>query len=444
MGDTKYRETGRAATTGVIDGRYSLSVGKPDREPRPGWNWTPLSDVARLESGHTPSRRRPEYWNGEIPWIGIRDATGGHGTVLDQTRECVTAEGIANSSARILPRHTVCLSRTASVGYVVAMGCEMATSQDFVNWVCGPELDWRFLLYALLAEHDTFGRFAHGTTHQTIYFPEAKAFHVCMPSIQQQRVIGEILGRLDDRIALCRSQAATLESVAAAIFKSRFVDFDGVTELEESALGLIPVGWSVGTLDDLCGPHNTKPAVAPAAVITLDQMPKASTILNDWKPFGGEKSLRSFEKGDVLFGKLRPYFHKVGVAPVSGACSTEILVLRPQDGAYWGLVLGHASSSAFIEHCVLHSTGTRMPRAEWKDVKAYPIAIPPAEIAAEFTVQVRSIYERTNALVVQLRALTELRDALLPKLVSGELEVPDSLLEIYGGEQPEEAWPVDS
>ena len=102
--------------------------------------------------------------------------------------------GIANSSARILPENTVCLSRTASVGYVVVMGRPMATSQDFVNWVCSRELDHRFLKYVLLSEQSAFLRFASGTTHQTIYFPEVKAFHVCLPPPPEQRAIAHILG----------------------------------------------------------------------------------------------------------------------------------------------------------------------------------------------------------------------------------------------------------
>jgi type I restriction enzyme S subunit len=95
-----------------------------------------LTVLARLESGHTPSRKHPEYWGGNIPWIGIQDARANDGQVIEDTEEKTNELGIENSSARVLPEKTVCLSRTASVGYVVIMGRPMATSQDFVNWVC--------------------------------------------------------------------------------------------------------------------------------------------------------------------------------------------------------------------------------------------------------------------------------------------------------------------
>lgn len=116
------RTGGRPAIDGVIQGRCSLSVGNPASPVPSGWQWIALSDVARLESGHTPSRRKPEYWNGEVPWIGIRDATANHGRTLTDTQQHTSGLGIAKSSARILPTNTVCLSRTASVGYVVVMG----------------------------------------------------------------------------------------------------------------------------------------------------------------------------------------------------------------------------------------------------------------------------------------------------------------------------------
>lgn len=102
---------GRGATLRPIAGDFSLSVLDPGLQPRDGWVWTQLTDLARLESGHTPSRRQPEYWGGDVPWIGIKDARDHHGTTVVETSENTNDLGIANSSARILPKDTVCLSR---------------------------------------------------------------------------------------------------------------------------------------------------------------------------------------------------------------------------------------------------------------------------------------------------------------------------------------------
>ena len=184
---------GREATDEVIPGVAALSVNHPQTEPPPGWAWVPLLRIARQETGHTPSRNVGAYWNGDIPWIGIRDAAAHHGGVIQDTAQHVTQAGLDNSSARLLPAQTVCLSRTASVGYVVVMGRPMATSQDFVTWTCSPALLPDFLKYALLAEGDDIRRFGKGSTHTTIYFPEIRALHICLPPLAEQREVVRIL-----------------------------------------------------------------------------------------------------------------------------------------------------------------------------------------------------------------------------------------------------------
>lgn len=216
--------SGRAATTGIIPGRYAIRVGKADMPTPPGWVWTLLTDIARLETGHTPSRRHPEYWDdGNIDWIGIKDARLHHGRSIHATIQKVTQLGIDNSAARLLPAGTVCLSRTASVGYVMVMGRDMATSQDFVNWVCSDALLPEFLMYALIAEGEDIRKFGKGTTHTTIYFPEVKAFHLCVPPINEQRrivaKIEELFSDLNAGVAALKRAKANLKRYRAAVLK---------------------------------------------------------------------------------------------------------------------------------------------------------------------------------------------------------------------------------
>lgn len=202
---------GREATDTIIPGVAALSVNVPDREPPTGWCWVSLRRVARQETGHTPSRKHPEYWGGDIPWIGIRDAGDHHGGVIYDTAQHPTQLGIDNSSARVLPTDTICLSRTASVGYIVRMGRPMATSQDFVTWTCTEALDPDYLLYSLLAEGDDIRRFGKGSTHTTIYFPEVRALHICLAPLDEQR---EIVRRV--KAALSWAERISLESERAA------------------------------------------------------------------------------------------------------------------------------------------------------------------------------------------------------------------------------------
>ncbi len=150
----------------------------------------------------------------------MTDARPNHGKIIADTTEHTNELGIANSSARVLPKGTVCLSRTASVGYVVVMGRDMATSQDFVNWICSEKLDNNFLKYLLLAESGAFRRFSSGSVHQTIYFPEVKAFHICHPGIDEQRRIVGILDEAFEGIATAIANAEKNLQNARALFES--------------------------------------------------------------------------------------------------------------------------------------------------------------------------------------------------------------------------------
>lgn len=194
---------GRDATSRVIAGRAGISVNVPDVRLPSGWQWVSLRRIARQETGHTPSRRNPEYWGGRIPWLGIRDASTHHGAVITDTQQKITKAGLDNSSARILPARTVCLSRTASVGYVTILGREMATSQDFATWSCSEALQPEYLMYALMSEGQSIRRFGEGTVHTTIYFPEIRAFHIRLAPIEEQAVI----------VAAIRSAFAQIDAI---------------------------------------------------------------------------------------------------------------------------------------------------------------------------------------------------------------------------------------
>jgi len=185
------------------------------RAPR-GWRWAQLNEVGRLASGHTPSRRHPEWWGGDVPWISLTDIRELDGTIATTTSEYVNEEGIANSSSVKLPKGTVCFSRTASVGFVTIMGREMATSQDFVNWVCGRELDPTFLMAALMQAREHLRSLASGSTHKTIYFPTVKQFATILPPLALQK---EFAARATEIRALRAKQLASRRRVDD-LFKS--------------------------------------------------------------------------------------------------------------------------------------------------------------------------------------------------------------------------------
>lgn len=289
---------GRDATTRHIPPKHALAVGLPSSVPPRGWRWSLLTDLARLESGHTPSRRHPEYWGGAVPWLSIPDAREHDGGQITDTEEHTNASGIEHSSARVLPKNTVCLSRTASVGYVVVMARPMATSQDFVNWVCGNALDHNFLKYLLVAEGDDLLRFASGSVHQTIYFPEVKAFHVCHPPLAEQR---RIVGLLDEALAGIAAAVSTAErnaQNARAVFES----------YRESVIH--HQGWELKTLGDLCErvEYGTSAKSKPTGRMPVLRMGNIQNERLDWTDLvytddDAEIAKYRLKKCDVLFNR---------------------------------------------------------------------------------------------------------------------------------------------
>jgi len=200
----------REAFRGVVP----LAVGSARHAAPAGWKWHLLSDLARLESGHTPSRRHLEWWGGGVPWLALPDIRQLDCQVAQETAEATNELGIANSSARVLPSGTVVLSRTASVGFVAIMGRPMATSQDFVNWVCGPSLDPTFLMYLLRASRSYVRQMSSGAIHKTVYVPTVRAFAVCVPDIHEQR---RIAVRVRSRLVAVKEISARLKDQTAEI-----------------------------------------------------------------------------------------------------------------------------------------------------------------------------------------------------------------------------------
>ena len=155
-------------------------------------------------------------------------------------------------------------------------------------------------------------------------------------------------------------------------------------------------------------------------------MPRKSVALTDWGKAEHVTSHKAiFKKGDILFGKLRPYFHKVGIAPLDGVCSTDIVVITPQAVEWSAFVLACVSSPEFVGYTDQASTGTRMPRTSWKIMGDYRMCLPAAVVARAFQNVAHPLLERIVANIHASHILASLRDTLLPRLISGEVRVKD-------------------
>jgi type I restriction enzyme S subunit len=318
--------------------------------------------------------------------------------------------------------------------------------------------DLRFAYYCLLNSppYETVSGSAQPQITRTALAPK----RVLWPAEDIQRAISGALTALDDKIELNRRMNETLEAMAQAIFRDWFVDFGPVRRKLEGATdpvaimgglmpdparaaelaGLfpgefgddeLPLGWKAGNLGDLA--TTAGESVDPTRLtedtpyIGLEHMPRRSIVLENWDYAGKVSSQKSrFSSGQVLFGKLRPYFHKVGIAPVDGVCSTDIVVLDSRTDYDRGLVACCASSDAFVAFTDLTSSGTKMPRTSWSHMKTYDLAIADAPVRRAFSGLVGPMHQKVVSSVAENRTLAETRDYLLPRLMSGEVRVGEA------------------
>lgn len=174
---------------------------------------------------------------------------------------------------------------------------------------------------------------------------------------------------------------------------------------------------------------DVRDAVLPDALeldtpyIGLEHIPRRSISLTEW---GSAEQVTStklrFHEGEIIFGKIRPYFHKVGIAFVDGVVSSDALVIRATEEKLNGLVLMTVSSDTFVANTSqTMREGSKMPRADWKQMKEYPVAVPPDGLLSTFNDTIASITAQLKNLTFQNQKLRMARDLLLPKLMNGEL-----------------------
>lgn len=406
------------------------------------WPTVAISDVARIKHGFafkgefftdeatpnvlvTPGNfsigggfqiGKPKYYAGPLP----DDYVLSEGDVVVTMTDLSKASDTLGYAARIPVTPGVTYGHNQRIGLLQIIDDTRASK------------DW---LHYLMRTHEyrswVIGS-ASGTTVKHTSPSRIESFSFKLPSLGGQRAIAEILGALDDRIDNLRQINITLEAISAALFKSWFVDFDGISaeDMQESELGMIPKGWRVGTLGECCA--NIRKQAKPYALspetpyIGLEHMPRKSLALTERGVSDGLASGKFwYQREDILFGKLRPYFHKVGVASHEGICSTDILVVRAK--SHWfGFTAMHLFSDALISYATQLSNGAKMPRTNWSDIAGYKVALPPVEAASEFDDAIRLLIEKQHSNVEQATTLASLRDTLLPRLISGKLRIGDA------------------
>jgi len=338
---------------------------------------TPLLDaVAKRGSGHTPNKKHPEYWNGNIHWISLKDSDALDNLYIDSTAATITQAGIANSSAVVHPAGTVVLSRDAGVGKSAIMKGEMAVSQHFMAWQCGHRLDNHFLYYWLQSQKPEFERVAFGNTIKTIGLPYFRSLKIPLPPLPQQRAISSalsdvdaLLGALDRLFTKKRAlKRAAMQQLLSG--DTRLPGFSGQwTETPLGNIGLFSKGIGI-TKDDVV--TSGVPCVRYGELYTHhhDYIRTFNSFITR------EMAARSqrIEKGDLLFAGSGETAEEIGkcvafLGDEEAYAGGDIVILRPanQDSRFLGYLMNHSSivgqkARMGQGHAVVHISATNLGR----------------------------------------------------------------------------------
>ena len=255
-----------------------------------------------------------------------------------------------------------------------------------------------------------------------------KEYEFVLPPMAIQRRIADILSAYDDLIENNRKQIKLLEEAAQRLYKEWFVDLRFPGHEHTKIVDGVPEGWRSGILDDIVSETGKATQKENRQnydyYLPIDCLPKKSIGYVDTNDIElAESSLVSFDKGDIIFGAMRPYFHKVVVARNKGLTRSTCFVLNSRSENMWGYVAMLLFDSATVEYATQISVGTTMPYVRWKDMKLMPVLIPTNQIAASFNVLIKPEINKIGLLANQISVLGDARDRLLPKLMSGEVEV---------------------
>ena len=380
-----------------------------------------LHKTAPTQPTGYPSIRTPNVRRGRLLLDGV-----------NRVSESVYAEW----TKRAIPKPgDLILAREAPAGNVAIIreGQTVCLGQRTVHLRPDQEkVDPDFLCYYLLAPRQQGALLAGetGATAGHVNMRDIRRLKLdTLPTVPEQQRRGQIIAAYDDLIDNNSQRIALLEKAARLLYREWFVRFRFPGYEHAKIVDGLPEGWKRRTLGDLVGV--VKQRVKPSDFeefdihIGLEHIPRRSFTLAAWEPADGLASGKwRFEEGDILFCKIRPYFHKVGFTVRRGLVSSDALVWRVHDEADWPIVLCATSSDHFV--AVASKTmreGSKMPRADWKVLQEYVIPEPLGELLDDFNEAVRRIAAQCRTLALQNRALAKARDLLLPRLMNGQISV---------------------
>ncbi len=404
------------------------------REEARDWPVLRIGDVGDVFTGRTPPTERSSCFGSDFPFITPGDMH--QGKYARETQRSLSHEGAELLKRIKLPANSVCVSCIGwQMGEVVLTDRPSFSNQQINTIVPNSKVDASFLYYSLRTRKQELLSLGSATGVRTPILNKS-AFcdtKLVVPPLPVQQRIAGILSAYDELIENGQRRIKILEAMARGLYREWFVHFRFPGHenhpLVASAIGDIPEGWKVKKLGDLItySRRATKPGpqLEERRYVPIDCLPQKSLALLEARPTEeAQSSLQLFEKGDILFGAMRPYFHKVAVAPFAGVTRTTCFVFKPVRPEWHAFATMTAFDDATVAYANAHSQGATIPYAVWDgSLSEMSLVLPPTEVLQQFEAIVAPMLSRLAQSFFTLSNLRRTRDLLLPRLLSGQIEV---------------------
>ena len=402
------------------------------------WKEVTLGEIGTIVGGATPSTKNTSFYDGNIPWLTPKDLSVNSNKYILRGERNITEAGFKSCSCKMLPKGSVLFSSRAPIGYVAITANDMCTNQGFKSVIPNEETDSEFLYYLLKYNKDNIASQGSGTTFAEVSGKTMKEIEVMVPKeTDDQRRIASILSSLDRKIELNNMINADLEEMAQAIFKNWFVDFEPFKDgkFVDSELGMIPEGWKVGSLGDMgtivCG---KTPSKANSNYYGGD-IPFIKIPDMHGKVFVESSEDRLTEQGSLSQIKklIPPYSLMVSCIATVGLVS--INTKPSHTNQQINTIIPHNKSALFYLYQYIKNNeellknmgrgGTTTLNVNTKSFSNIRLFIPSDIALLQFHQIVEGLFKKIELNMQESRTLSLLRDTLLPRLMSGELEIPE-------------------
>jgi len=395
------------------------------------WKEYRYTDLATIIGGGTPKTSVSDYWNGEIPWLSVKDFLPVTKYVYD-TEKHISELGLLNSSTKLLEKNDIVISARGTIGAMAMIPYPMCFNQSCFGLRGNNVVDKNFLYYLTRTKVNELRKSAHGSVFDTITRETFDNLRCLVPPLQTQQKIGNILSSLDSKIELNKRINDNLEQQAQALFKSWFVDFEPFKDRKfvDSELGMIPEGWRVEELGNITN-SITEKAGNRTDVKVLSPVNTGELLLSE-EYFTKQVYSKNLAKyimvapNDFSYNPARINIGSIGMNTFdfSGCVSPVYVVFRCEKG-YHHFFNIFKTTKNFKEEVNTRAIGGVRQTLSYKDFSLIKIVYPPKEVVEQFN----KIYSHIMTLIKkyenEIRNLSKIRNTLLPKLMSGELKIND-------------------